>query len=90
MLLLLILTLLMHHKMSVIVLVTAILVLVNIKVSSADGAWVEPSATEELEKPFTNVVVSKQVLHLTSPAQLISELQIARDTLATGLPRNAL
>jgi hypothetical protein len=50
---------------------------------------VVPSATEELEKPFTNVVDSRLEHHSTSLAQLISELLIARDTLATGAPRNA-
>jgi hypothetical protein len=61
----------------------------NIKVSNADGASVVPSATEELERPFSNAVDSKQEHHSTSPAQLISELLIARDTPATGEPRNA-
>lgn len=68
---------------------TATHVSANIKVSSADGAWEELSATEELEKLFLNAVDSKPELHTTSLAQLISELQIARDTLATGQLRNA-
>jgi len=72
------------------VLVTAIPVLENMRVLDADGAWVEPSATEELEKLFSNVEVSKLELLTTSLALLISELLIARDTLVIGEQRNAL
>jgi hypothetical protein len=76
--------------MSATVSVTAILALVSMPVSSADGAWVEPSATEELEKPLTNAVDSKLDNHTTSHAQPILELPTARDTPATGHQRNAL
>lgn len=79
----------MDQLTSVTVSVTATPVSVNIKVSSADGAWVEPSAIEELERPFTNAVDSRPDNHTTSPAQLISELLTARVTPATGNPRNA-
>jgi len=76
-------------KMSAIVSVTATLALVNIKVSNADGALVVPSATEVLERLHTNAVDLKLEPHSTSPAQLTSELLIARVTHATGQPRNA-
>jgi len=61
----------------------------NKKASVADGALVEPSATEVLERPHTNVEVSRPDNHTTSHAQLISEPPTARDTHATGKPRNA-
>jgi hypothetical protein len=84
------LTTLMDHKTNVTVSVTATPVSENTKVSDADGAWVEPSATEESVRPSSNAVVSKPESHTTSPAQLISEPLIARVTHATGQPRNAL
>lgn len=70
--------------------VTAILVSDNIKVLDVDGAWVELSVTEMLEKLYSNAVDSKKESHTTSPAQLTSEQLIARDTLATGQHNNAL
>ena len=70
--------------------VTATLVSENTPVSDADGAWEVLSATEELERPFSNAVDSRLENHITSPAQLISELLTARAMLATGQPRNAL
>jgi hypothetical protein len=76
--------------MNVIVSETVTLVLENILESNADGAWVELSATEELERLYSNAVDSKQENHITSHAQLISELLIARDMLATGHHRNVL
>jgi len=75
--------------MSATVSVIAIPVLENIRVSNVDGAWVEPSATEVLEKLFSNVVDSKLEHHSTSLAQLISEPQIARVTPVIGEPNNA-
>lgn len=75
---------------NVIVLVTAIPVLESIRVSDADGAWVEPSATEALERPYSNAEDSKQENHSTLHAQLISELLIARDTHVIGEPKSAL
>jgi len=69
---------------------TAIHVSVHLPlVSDADGALVEPSATEVLERPHSNVVDSRPENHTTSLAQLTSELLIARDTHATEQPRNA-
>lgn len=79
----------MDHKMNVTVSETATPVLANIRESNADGAWVELSATEELERPSTNAVDSRPENHTTSPAQLISELPIAKVTPATGHQRNA-
>jgi hypothetical protein len=79
----------MDQLMSATVSVTAILALVNIKVSDADGAWVELSATEELETPFTNAVGSRPDNHTTSPAQPISELLTVKVTPATGRTRHA-
>ena len=76
--------------MSATVSVTATLVSENTPVSDADGAWEVLSATEELERPFSNAVDSRLENHITSPAQLISELLTARVMLATGQPRNAL
>ena len=76
--------------MSATVSVTATLVSENTPVSDADGAWEVLSATEELERPFSNAVDSRLENHITSPAQLISELLTARAMLATGQPRNAL
>jgi len=69
---------------------TATPVLEHIKESSADGAWVEPSATEVLVRPYSNAVDSEPENHTTSPAQLISELPIARVMPATSQPRSAL
>jgi hypothetical protein len=80
----------MAHQTSVTVSVTAIPVLENTKVSDADGAWVEPSATEVSVRPYSNAVVSKPESHTTSPAQLILEQLIARVMLATGQHKNAL
>jgi len=79
----------MDQLMNATVLEIATHALVNTKVSNADGAWVEPSATEELERPYSNAVDSKQDSHSISLAQLISELPIARAMPATGHPRNA-
>jgi hypothetical protein len=69
--------------------VTATPVSANTRVSDADGAWVVPSATEVSVRPSSSAVVSRPESHTTSPAQLISEPLIARDTLATGEPRSA-
>jgi len=69
--------------------VTATPVSVNTKAEDADGALVEPSATEVLERLHSNVVDSRPENHTTSLAQLTSELLIARDTHATEQPRNA-
>lgn len=48
-----------------------------------------PSATVVLERLHSSAVDSRPVSHTTSLAQLISELLIARDTLATGRLSNA-
>ena len=70
---------------------TAIHVSVHLPlVSDADGALVEPSATEESVRLHSNVVDSRTELHTTSHAQLISELLIARDIHAISLQRNAV
>jgi hypothetical protein len=58
-------------------------------VSDVDGALVVPSVTEVSVRPHSNVEVSLPDNHITSPAQLISELLIARDTHATGKPKSA-
>lgn len=68
--------------------VTATLVSENTMVSNADGALVEPSAIETLERLHSNAVDSRPVLHSTSPAQLISELPTARDIHAISRPSN--
>ena len=59
-------------------------------VLNADGALVEPSITIKLETLPSNAVASRQDSHMLSLAQLSSELPIAVDSLATGLPINAM
>lgn len=81
---------LMDQTTNVTVSVTAIPVLELMRVSSADGAWVELFHTEESVRLFSNVEVSKPVNHITSHAQLISEPQTAKDTLVIMKLRNAL
>lgn len=80
----------MDQMMSATVSVTATPVSDNTPMLNVDGALVEPSPTEVLERPSSNVVDSRLDHHTTSLAQLISELLIARDTLATGKQRSAL
>jgi hypothetical protein len=80
----------MDQMISATIMETAIHVSENMMVSDVDGAWVVPSATEELEKPFSNAVDSKQERHSTSLAQLISELLIVRDMHVTSAPRSVL
>jgi len=77
------------EQMSATVSETATPVLENINQSSADGAWVEPSAIEVLVRLYSNAVDSLLDNHITSPAQLISELLIARVMPATSRPRSA-
>jgi len=70
-------------------LVIAIHVSESTKVSDADGASVEPSAIEVLERLHSNVVDSRLEAHSTSLVQLISEQLTARVIHATEPPRNA-
>jgi hypothetical protein len=60
------------------------------QVLNADGALVEPSFTIKLETLHSNAVGSKPEHQNISLAQLSSELLIAVDLIATGLPINVM
>jgi len=83
-----------HHqpKINAINTLHAILVLTLVLqvVLNVDGVLVEPSITIKLETLHSNAVASRPDNHTLSLAQLSSELLIAVDSTATGLPKSAM